>query len=478
MVPSLTQEHIITIDELRSRLTEIADRLAEIDKEYSGKRFSAEAKTEWNALFAERDETTALIAELETRQSQLTDAADTPLANREAGTSFHTRRAGTATGDDIYDLSSYRARSASPEQERDLLRDGAMRAVEMAKFPHERANREDVQTHVANLLEKHGATDGGVLARHILATGSPVYKRAFGKALVGAPLTDAETRALGSAGASGGYAVPFIVDPTIIPTSNGVVNPLRQISRIETISGADTWKGISSGAVVASRDAEATEVSDDTPTLAQPTATVTKASAFVPFTDEIGADWVSLQSEMARLIQDAKDTEEATSFTTGVGTGVNPQGIITGATGTIAAGTAAFAVAHLYALQEALPPRFEPNARFLAHNTQFNRVRQLDTTGGANMWVRLPDGQPPQLLGYPAHKLSTMDSVLTAGSEIMVFGDFWYFLIVDRLGLTVELIPHLFGASGRPTGQRGIYANWRNTSKVLSAAAFKVLSTT
>lgn len=467
----------MTIEELRSRLTEIGERLKEIDAEFAGKRFTTEAKDEWNSLNAERDDTEGLIAELETRSAQIERAAKS--GGREQGAHFHTARAGAVRGEDIYDLSGYRSRSNSPEQEAQLLRDGAMRSVEQAQFAHENANHEDAQSHVSKLLARHGDSDGGALARRILATGSPLYKRAFGKAVLGAPLNDAETRALSLSGASGGYAVPYTLDPTVIPTSNGAVNPLRQISRVETISGSNTWQGVSAGAISASRDAEGSEVSDDTPTIAQPQVTVTKATAFIPFSTEVGQDWGSLQAEMARLIQDAKDTEEATAFVTGAGSGVNPEGIVTGATGTVAAGTAAFAVAHLYALQEALAPRFEPNAKFIAHNAQYNRVRQFDTSGGTDLWVRLGDGMPPELLGYPAYKVSTMDSVLTAGSEIMVFGDFNYFLIVDRIGLNIELIPHLFGSTNlRPTGQRGLYAHWRNSSKVLSASAFKTLKTT
>ena len=187
--------------------------------------------------------------------------------------------------------------------------------------------------------------------------------------------------------ASGGYAVPVTLDPTIIPTSNGVVNPWRQISRNIQITG-NTWQGVSAGAIVASRDLEFQEVSDDSPTLVQPAATVTKAQAFVPFSMEVDQDWGSLEQELASLIQDAKDVEEATAFATGAGTGVNPEGVLTGATGTVAAGTAAFAVAHAYALLESLPPRFRPNARFVANLVQYNRIRQLDTAGGANLWSR------------------------------------------------------------------------------------------
>ena len=467
----------MTIDELRSRLTEIAARLAELHTEFEGKRFSTEATQEWNELNAERDDTSSLITELETRAAQVEQAAAKPEA-REAGATFSTRKSSTPTGDGIYDLASYRSRSNSVEQEAELLRDGAMRSVEQARFPHERANREDVQGHVAGLLERHGNSDGGTLARRILATGSPEYKRAFGKALINQPLTDGEMRALSLTAASGGYAVPYVLDPSIIPTSNGAVNPLRQLARTETISVGE-WRGVTSAGITAAYAAEGTEASDNAPTVGQPTAITERAQVFVPYSIEVGGDWNSLTAEMAVLIQDAKDALEATKFTVGAGHGSNePEGIITGATGTVAAGTAAFAIAHLYALQEALPARFEPNATFLAHNTQYNRVRQFDTDGGADLWVQLRDGTPAQLLGYPAYKSSAMDSVLTAASEIMVFGDFRYFLIVDRLGMNVNLIPHLFGASGRPTGQSGLHAIWRNTSDVLSTAAFKVLKTT
>jgi HK97 family phage major capsid protein len=288
-------------------------------------------------------------------------------------------------------------------------------------------------------------------------------------------------------GASGGFAVPVTLDPTIIPTSNGAVNPWRAISRVEQITG-NTWNGVSAGAIVASRDTEFQEVSDDSPTLANPSATVTKAQAFVPFSIEVGQDWGSLESEMATLIQDAKDVEEATAFATGAGTGVNPEGVLTGATGTVAAGTAAFAVANLYALVEALPARFRPNAVFVGNLAQYNRLRQFDTSGGANLWVQnLTQGigndatgnLGATLLGRPAYESSVMASVLTAGSKLLIFGDFRYYLIVDRIGMTVEVIPHLFGATNqRPIGSRGLLAYWRNTGKVLSAAAFKTLVTT
>jgi HK97 family phage major capsid protein len=476
----------MTREDIAARQTDIAARMSEIDTEYAGRALPEDVGVEFKALDEERDSLRDLDAELEFRAERVKQAASQPEA-REDGATFHTRSARVSA--DIWDLASVRSQSRSVEEESRILEDNSKRAIEGMVFPHEGADRERCQGHVEKLLARFPDYTGErqQFARHLLATGSPVYRRAFGKSVAGQQLTAEEQRAMSLTGASGGFAVPVTLDPTIIPTSNGAVNPWRAISRVEQITG-NTWNGVSAGAIVASRDTEFQEVSDDSPTLAQPTATVTKAQAFVPFSIESGQDWGSLESEMATLIQDAKDVEEATAFATGAGTGVNPEGVLTGATGTVAAGTAAFAVANLYALIEALPARFRPNAVFVGNLAQYNRLRQFDTAGGANLWVQnLTQGigndatgnLGATLLGKPAYESSVMASVLTAGSKLLIFGDFRYYLIVDQIGMTVEVIPHLFGATNqRPIGSRGLLAYWRNTGKVLSAAAFKTLVTT
>jgi HK97 family phage major capsid protein len=473
-----------SIEEHEAELTELRSRATEIDTEYAGEALPEEIRSEWDQVNLDIEEKTELIGELRARQDRVKSLSSAP-EHRESGAGFHTRRQPAV--DNIWDTAAVRNVSRSADEETRMLADNALRAVEQMHFPHQSANREDCQSHLDRLLNKFSEGDDGQrFSRHVLNAGSPAYRRAFAKALAGKMLTSEEQRSLSLTAGSGGYAVPVTLDPTIIPTSNGAVNPWRAISRVEQITG-NTWNGVSAGAVVASRDLEFEEVSDDAPTLVQPAATVTKAQAFIPFSIEVGQDWGSLESEMASLIQDAKDVEEATAFATGGGTGVNPQGVLTGATGTVAAGTAAFAVANLYALIEALPPRFRPNAKFVGNLAQYNRIRQFDTAGGANSWITNlsqgvgddATGSIGQLLGKPAYESSVMASVLTAGSKLLIFGDFRYFLIVDRIGMTVELVPHLFGATNqRPIGARGLLAYWRNTSEVLSAAAFKTLVTT
>jgi len=255
---------------------------------------------------------------------------------------------------------------------------------------------------------------------------------------------------------------------------------------VETITGNE-WRGVTSAGVTASYDAELTEVSDDTPSIGQPVANVEKAQAFIEYSIEAGEDWAGIQGELAKMLQDAKDRLEATKFVLGAGHGsTEPEGLLTGATGTVAAGTAAFAIANLYALEEALDARWQPNAAFLSHRGMYNRIRQFDTAGGAALWLRIADGignsaggnTGHELLGYPAWQSSAYTNALKAGTKLITLGDFNQFLIVDRVGLNVEIVPHLMGASRRPIGSRGLYAYWRNTSKVLVAGAFKTLVTT
>lgn len=69
-----------------------------------------------------------------------------------------------------------------------------------------------------------------------------------------------------------------------------------------------------------------------------------------------------------------------------------------------------------------------------------------------------------------------MTATIATTNKIAIYGDFSKFLIADRLGGTVELIPHLFGATNRfPTGQRGAYYYWRTGSDVLVQNAFRYL---
>jgi HK97 family phage major capsid protein len=485
----------LTVEEFEARQEEIRARIEELNTEHAGQAFPEQARTEWEDLNEERDENARLIEELKVRRSRIEELSKDP-EHRDEPPQFHTGRPGVTRGEDIWDLSTIRSIASNPQQAAEEMEDRSKRAIDGFKFPITenksiRVNREDCQTRMEQVLFSTQQETPGEVARHFLMYGSPVYRRAFFKKATGRELTTDEQRALSLGATTGGQAVPVTLDATVLPTSNSVVNPARALGRIETISGSNTWNGVSSGAITASYVAEAAAATDNTPTMAAPTATVNKAHAFVPFSIEVGQDWGRLESEMGKLFQDSKDDLEGAQFVTGVGTTVFPQGFVTGTTNTVAAATGlTVTAANLYALEAALPPRFRGNEQFVAQRGIYNVVRSIDTGGGAALWLYLAEGLNTQaptpgntgalLLGRGAWEASAMQATVVNATKIMVVGDFSYFLIVDRIGMTVELIPFLFGAAqgNLPTGQRGLYSYWRNTSKVLSASAFVALTGT
>ena len=67
----------------------------------------------------------------------------------------------------------------------------------------------------------------------------------------------------------------------------------------------------------------------------------------------------------------------------------------------------------------------------------------------------------------------------TGASNLLVVGDFRNFVIADRAGMTVELVPHLFDVTNnRPTGQRGWFAWARFGSNSVNDLGFRLLQNT
>ena len=134
------------------------------------------------------------------------------------------------------------------------------------------------------------------------------------------------------------------------------------------------------------------------------------------------------------------------------------------------------AAGDVYALQNALPPRFQPNARFCANLSILNTLRQL-VTGSIFTFPELREN-PPSLLNRQVHELSNADGTIDSGqnNNILLYGDFENFVITQRVGSSIELIPHLFGDNRRPTGQRGVWLWARYGSNSVNDNAFRPLT--
>lgn len=338
-----------------------------------------------------------------------------------------------------------------------------------------------IRSGATDIIERWDDNDSRI-AKMCLATSSPAYLRAWSKLARGKQhmVTPEEqgalARAMSLTDSAGGYLVPFQLDPTVIITSAGSLNQIRQAARSVVATG-DTWNGVSSGQVTWAFAAEAAQASDNAPTFAQPAISVYKAQGFVPISIEALEDEANVTQEVARLLAFGKETLEAQKFITGTGSG-EPFGIVAALNGTasnVAAVGAGFIIGHIYQTDNALPARYRGNASWLAHRAQYNRVRAFDTAGGAGMWVQLQADTPPQMLGRNAYEAEAMTSTVSAADDVLIYGDFQNYVIADRVGMSIEFIPHLVGANQRPTGQRGWYAYYRVGADSVNDDAFRML---
>lgn len=379
---------------------------------------------------------------------------------------------------DLYDIEGAgRSTSAKDVVER------AMTAVERNA---ERSYTDEQRDATTRLLERN-TKHTPKIAEYILTTGSPEYQaefeafvqtqgRSFGPLL--------QRAAMSLTTANGGAMVPYILDPSVMLTNSGTANPVRQLARVETIAGANEWRGVTSAGVSAEWLAEGSQAADASPTFTQPAIPTFKGAAYLFGSYEVLAD-SGFASQVQRLIGDAKDRLEGTAFTTGNGT-TAPEGFITGkvAAGSLVASatTDTFAVADVYNTQAGLAPRFR-NARsaWAANVSIMNRIRQFDTGGGSSLWAQLAAAAPANLLGQPIYETSDMDGTITALADnyVLAFAD-WQeaYIIVDRVGVEVYYDNLVLGANQRPTGQAGFFAFWRTGGELVVPSALSLLNVT
>jgi HK97 family phage major capsid protein len=426
----------------------------------------------------ELDTKTKPLIERMEKIRNITRAAENP-ANTEAG-------ADTGNGDS----GGYTARRNSPDLvirnhrdpydnsravkdrlvSRSELRERALDSVELE------VKRGNLAEGYADTVTRFAQKDPGI-ARHMLLTGSPEYQEAF-RAYLADPQGEAQRAALTLNTASGGYLLPYVLDPSILLTNTGSANPFRRISRVVQTT-SNTWNGVTSAGVNAAWITEGTIATDTTPTVSNVVVTPQKASAWVFGSYEVLED-TNFGEQLPALLADAKDRLEEAAFATGAGSGGVPQGIITGATTVYTtATTLVYAIADVYGIHANLPPRFRnaPGAAWVMNVVFINQTRQLDTAGGASFWTNLGRGQPESLLGAPIYESTTLSAgPLAVGTLFAVFGDWNQFIIADRVGVSLIYEPLVKQTGGiLPGGQAGWYMFWRTGSTVAVPNAFRVM---
>lgn len=322
-------------------------------------------------------------------------------------------------------------------------------------------------------------------AELIMATSSPDYMSAFQTFMrsqgqpVYSPAEAVAVRAsLSLVSGTGGYVLPFLLDPTLIPTGSIGRNPIRAISRVET-GTQNVWHGVTASNVTTYWKPEAAAFTDGSPTFGGPAVTAANLTAYVTGSYEIFED-SNLLSQLPGLIGEAFNDAETQAFLVGSGSNA-PRGVITAISGTAGStitattrGTFTSAsTADVFNLLNSIPPRYEDNVTWVGNKMSFNTIRQM-VVGTAGVPV-VDMMEKNALLGSPWVSASAVTNSATSGNVLVVLGDFGRFLIYDRLGTVLEVISNVVDTNGLPTGQRGLVAHKRVGSDVLDVNAFRFL---
>lgn len=355
----------------------------------------------------------------------------------------------------------------------------ARKAVEVAPRHLNDKGREHLEKLLVHFGDDQDSRQAPLIARHVLMTGSPEYHRQFQEYMRTGFPGDVLRANMSLTDANGGYLVPFTLDPTIILTNAGVVDPIRSIATIKQ-TATDTASYITSAGATAGWTAESAEATDGNVGVGQITITPKRADSWIAGSYELLAD-SGFANELSKLLADAKSRLEGAAFATGNTAATRPRGVVSvsaAVTTSIvaAAATNAFAIGDVYSVANALRPRDAAQATWLANKSIFNKIRQFDTSGSAAFWANLGMGRPQQLLGQPVYEVSTMQSAVTTAGLVLLAGNFEQYYIVDRIGMSVQYNPMVMGrTNSRPTGEAGWLAMWRVGADTVDPDAFRIL---
>jgi len=459
-------------DELRNQIEELRSRIVELSEKDD---ITEDENIELDAALTEHEARKAEFDAIEAREARIA-AAREQVVERATGYDAPQVMKRTATDVDV-------ARASRSE-----IRDAAL-AILDRDGKHLASRNGD---HVEGLLRTRNAlTDGGQIAKRMVLTETDAYRSAFMKGVTQASpaFTADEARALDEFRAmsegtdtAGGFGIPVLIDPSIILTSGAAAAPVLDLARVVTIT-TDEWKGVSSAGVSWSYDTEGSEVSDDAPTLAQPTVPVYTARGFIPYSIEVGDDYPAFAAEMRRLLDAGYVDLVAQATITGTGSS-QPTGIFTALDANtnvevVVTTDGSFGAVDLLKVWKSLPERYRANATWIMNTDVENEIRTFAAgADSAYYTVDLTNGGIGTLFGRPIRTTDYAPEFTgtTGAANILVVGDFSNFVVAQRAGMSVELIPHLFATgSNRPSGQRGWFASARHGFDSVNDLGFRLL---
>ena len=458
------------IEILRARAEEIEAEFRSIDSEAGERSLNDEEQVRWDELDAELKQVREDIAEGEAEAARAARVA-------ESRAKWGSLQVGVSRQDPFENLDVV-ARMSDDDP---ALIDRALSAVEKTEYRRlAYAVSDEARENATRMIERVPG-----VARMAMATGSPEYMAAFRNWVrsLGAPVYSAEEAAavrasMSLTSANGGYALPFLLDPTLIHTGTATKNPIRQIARVES-GTSDKWNGVTVSNVTTAWTAEGVAFTDGSPTTGGVTVDAAKLTAYVTGSFEIFQD-SNLLAQLPGLIGESIDYAESAAFISGSGSGA-PKGVITAVSGTAGSlvtvttrgSFTSASIADTIALVNALAVRYEDTATWVLNKAIYRTIEQQMVGTGAVKAVEMTNGK--ELFDLPVVRSSTMLSATTSGNHIAVLGDFSQYIVYDRLGVNVEFIQNVVDGDGLPVGKRGLVAYKRVGGDVSDVDAFRLL---
>lgn len=328
------------------------------------------------------------------------------------------------------------------------------------------------------IIHRPGAGAGEGAER--MTTASKEYHKSFFDGMRGKFKNTADVLSVGVA-ADGGYTVPDEFANAIIEglKEDGVMR--RLATTINTSSGTLKIPSAGDDAVATWTDEKAAYSQTDV-SFGQVTLSHHKLGAIIKATEELLNDSAfNIEAYIQRALTRAIGVAEEAAFITG--TGVDPQddrptGVITDATGLLTCATPGTIKADdIINLIYDLKAPYRKRAVFMTNDATLAGIRKLKDGNGIYMWQpALTQGQPDRLMGYPV-ETSPEYPVLgaTAGTYVpLLFGDFSWYYIAERKGMTIKALNELFAVNG----QVGFLVTERVDGKLILPEAVRKLSTT
>lgn len=272
----------------------------------------------------------------------------------------------------------------------------------------------------------------------------------------------------------GGYLVPDEFEQTLIQALNES-NIIRSRARVITTSN-----GLHKIPVVASHGNAAWMEEEDAYTesdesFSQVNLDAHKVGTLIKVSEELLQDSAFdleayIRSEFSRRIGD----KEEDAFLNGNGTH-KPTGILNATGGAQVGVTTASATAitadEIIDLFYSLKAPYRKNAVWILNDATVKAIRKLKNGTGDYLWQpAIKDGEVPTILGRP-YFTSQYAPTIEASAKVIAFGDFSYYWIGDRQGISFKRLNELYAGNG----QVGFLASKRLDGKLVLPEAIKVL---